>query len=366
MLNRAKVLQALQEVQDGLFLDLKDEIEQAYLCWQKICADDTFAQKVAQAPAHFQLPLWQGNINQIFPVDKAPLDYGALSIDGSQIYPDKHQGTTCYLVNIGSVQLMYGKKAHVKFDSKPYVFVNEESELDQSIELVNCKRQELELKAGLLLGKQIKEIITMPYVVMIDGSLVFWHLQTKDLEVKNYFLSRYIESLEAYYQEKLPIIGYISLPKSKEIVNLLRFALGSQKDKKLFEHIVDSMIMQFFLPPFHCSTIFYTNTPIVQAYPEHLKPCFYFIHCGNEIARVEIPFWLTQDQEYFELITSLICDQAQKGQGYPIALAEAHEQAVVKGPDREFFYYLIQKLGIESQKRIFISQKIMKKRRIGI
>jgi hypothetical protein len=47
-------------------------------------------------------------------------------------------------------------------------------------------------------------------------------------------------------------------------------------------------------------------------------------------------------------------------------LAEAHEQAVVKGPDRELFYQLVNKLGIEQKQRIFCSQKSIKKRRMGI
>jgi hypothetical protein len=62
----------------------------------------------------------------------------------------------------------------------------------------------------------------------------------------------------------------------------------------------------------------------------------------------------------------IIINQAQKGRGYPVCLAEAHEQAVVKGPDREFFYHMIQKIGYDYKQRINISQKSLKKRGIGI
>lgn len=55
-------------------------------------------------------------------------------------------------------------------------------------------------------------------------------------------------------------------------------------------------------------------------------------------------------------------DQACKGNGYPVAIAEAHEQAVVKGPDRDFFYLLINKLAYDEKKRMSLSQKSMKKR----
>jgi hypothetical protein len=62
-------------------------------------------------------------------------------------------------------------------------------------------------------------------------------------------------------------------------------------------------------------------------------------------------------------VASLVLDQCMKGLGYPIALAEAHEQAVVKGPDRDFFYHLIQKMSIEYNKQTFTSLKNQRKLR---
>ena len=46
--------------------------------------------------------------------------------------------------------------------------------------------------------------------------------------------------------------------------------------------------------------------------------------------------------------------------------SDLHEQAVVKGPDREFFYHLIYKIGLESNKNLKASQKSIKKRGIGV
>jgi hypothetical protein len=62
----------------------------------------------------------------------------------------------------------------------------------------------------------------------------------------------------------------------------------------------------------------------------------------------------------------VILDQSIKGRGYPVCLAEAHEQAVVKGPDRDFFYHVLQKVGIEQKQHYVVSQKSLKKRGIGI
>jgi len=42
------------------------------------------------------------------------------------------------------------------------------------------------------------------------------------------------------------------------------------------------------------------------------------------------------------LTHSLVVDQCRRGQGYPVAISEAHEQAVVTGRDRDQFWQLVQ------------------------
>ena len=90
------------------------------------------------------------------------------------------------------------------------------------------------------------------------------------------------------------------------------------------------------------------------------------MHVGDEVIRLEFPEWIAKNNQLVNNICSCILDQTNKGSGYPVCLAEAHEQAVVKGPDREFFYQCIERLGIKCNKKITLSQKISKKRRIGI
>ncbi|GAH84205.1 unnamed protein product, partial [marine sediment metagenome] len=47
------------------------------------------------------------------------------------------------------------------------------------------------------------------------------------------------------------------------------------------------------------------------------------------------------------LAHALILDQCRRGQGYPVALSEAHEQAVVTGADRETFWQLVESLLVD-------------------
>ena len=56
-----------------------------------------------------------------------------------------------------------------------------------------------------------------------------------------------------------------------------------------------------------------------------------------EIARVEVPDWLADDPELLALSRAMLVKQCQLGLGYPVAISEAHEQAVISGHDREEF-----------------------------
>ena len=64
---------------------------------------------------------------------------------------------------------------------------------------------------------------------------------------------------------------------------------------------------------------------------------FYYLNGGAEIARVEVPDWLADDPELLALSHAMLVKQCQLGLGYPVAISEAHEQAVITGHDREEF-----------------------------
>ena len=87
---------------------------------------------------------------------------------------------------------------------------------------------------------------------------------------------------------------------------------------------------------------------------------------GFEVARVEIPEWVAQDAKLLDLVHATVCDQVEKGKGYPIILSEAHEKAVVRGADRELFYRLLSDSYVISGVRSEVSRKNISKRRLLI
>jgi hypothetical protein len=60
---------------------------------------------------------------------------------------------------------------------------------------------------------------------------------------------------------------------------------------------------------------------------------------------------------------SMVLTQVQKGYGYPVTLAEAHNQAVVKGGDRTRFFALLEQEMIRAGlKNVGTSYKEARKR----
>jgi len=65
------------------------------------------------------------------------------------------------------------------------------------------------------------------------------------------------------------------------------------------------------------------------------------VNAGEEIGRVEVPKWVAKNETLLSLTHSLVWDQCQRGQGYPVAISESHEQAVVSAGDRRVFRRLL-------------------------
>lgn len=156
MLDRAKLAKELAHLSDSLFIDLSSEFERARALWDLVSTDENLPKKVNDIQMPRPLPSWSGAINARHAIKQADFSYTILGVDGSQIYPDRHQGMSCFLINIGSVLVSYGSGSRVQFDSVPYVFTGFDDEAMQgSADIINCKRLELELQFGILPPKSI-------------------------------------------------------------------------------------------------------------------------------------------------------------------------------------------------------------------
>ena len=438
MLNREKLSKELFSRVSDLFPDLRDQNDLARKTWEHISTDDAFSHRAQAAQSSFLIPTWQGNLTDTYPV-KSIGDYTVIAVDGSQIYPDRHvSGAGCFLINVGGITLSYGEQSSAVLFSQPHVLLPEDVKFGKfdipfSYDLVDLMREAYELMYTFqqaLLAPRPFFSIQSPFakgfggpletnggteklyeneasgsetnrssrvsplgdvsretnsneerlVCLIDGTLIFWTLEGKQPEVKKYFLSQYLKYLDALYEERIPVAGYISMPKSRELVNLIKLGLcrftvadciACHKTYddfpcKQVDHVLDTHVAKYFLREHERTTVFYSTSKIVESYPDHLKPAFVYMDVGTEIVRIEIPAWIAQDTEVLDLVCAVAFDQSTKGNGYPVCVAEAHEQAVVKGSDRTFFYHLLQKISMEKQRHLRYSPKAIKKRGIGV
>jgi hypothetical protein len=368
MLDRALLAQALEAVASDLFMQHTQELDAIYALWQQIAHDSTLVYRVrGQAP--WAVPWWSGTLGQTIPINRFAADYCAGGIDGSQIYPDRHEGSACFLINIGSVVIQYGASPVVQMRSQPFVFAGHKtgSEYATTADRVDCLRQAYELAASAQLGSMRS---VQPTSMLFDGSLLFWHVVHQEPGLKARTMADY-----AAYLEQLPnlyetVAWYTSLPKSKDIVSILRVVVAQEPSLHHLEsHIAsmhDTQLLAWSLAPGTRTTVFTITHELSDLYPTTMKPHFFYMHTGVEIVRIEIPAYVALDEHKVNLLAALLADQVDKGRGYPVLLAEAHEQAVVKGPDRDFFYHLLTKMIVAHAFERVVSQKSMKKRLLSV
>ena len=361
MLNRSKLFKKVEDISDKIFFDLSNELNIALKAWQIIVNDDNFQQKLQEINSPWLLPKWSENLETKYKSDLDLNSYEIIGIDGSQVYPDRHQGSSAFLINVGAVKLSYSENSKVELFSEPHVFVADDLE-DLSInDYVDCLREEFEFNLGLELSQKNRLLI-------FDGSLIFWHLMSKDNNLKNYFLPKYLDIFKKLHENKILYCSYISLPKNKELINLIRMQLSDfnpdQYLTKVVDKISDADLMSLLLEKNERTIVFENQAQILKFYPDELKPHYFYLNVGDEIARVEVPAWIALDKAKIDYIQTIILDQSEKGGGYPVVLSEAHEQAVIKSLDRFYFYELLSKLGFNRKFNINISKKAFKKRQM--
>ena len=303
-----------------------------------------------------------------------PSDWQVAAVDGSHIDVDRHLPVACFLVNLGGCVLTYGGQPDATFFSQPRL-ATESADL-HLVDPGNPAQEEAVTGALLGLIRTIEELERLaqvaselsqdlPALVLVDGSLVLWGLSgqgyrpfVRDAIIGGRLLPALKRLQELAAGRQLSLAAYVSLPRSTEVMNAIRSCLcphdlpycrtscGSRRSAcspcNLSNQLLDRELFQRLLPPGHRSPVYRTNSSVPREYyGKDQQVYFYYLHGGEEIARVEVPRWVAEDESLLALGHSLILDQCQRGQGYPVAISEAHEQAVVHTSDRMTFKRLV-------------------------
>lgn len=330
-------------------------------------------------------------------ISAPPKAHTVFATDGSQIAPSHHEIAYCYLINVGRIMLHYGQSLHPLLDNIPEVFYRSEDLYIarkwgiRTEEWMGYCRTASE--AQMLAEMACKWVLppgshaNIPNVAMVDGSLVYWFLENIPLEARERILIPVLEAWRNLRETNIPLIGYISSTRSIDAVHYLRLAAcphatpdcstycldqktGDRRPEfletlpcQIIEPIRDKTLWEHQLKPGERSGIWQSTSRILQMYPDSEKVCFCYVHVGAEVARVEFPRWLAEDPQKLDQTLGILLGQVHKGYGYPVAIAEAHNQAVVRGGDRARFFALLEQQMVKAGlKNVGVSYKETRKR----
>ena len=308
--------------------------------------------------------------------DGTPDVYTALATDGSQIPLDRHAVAPCYLINVGQIALHYGTGERPTLASQATLHYTEEDlyqsedggdPVPLSDKIVNNRRL---LAESAALAALIETHKGRDAIALVDDPLIVWTPQGESEAEQKRIIDGFCEMLSAGQTYNTPVAGYVSRPAHKDVVGALRLTLcepgcshipkdvcaglASLTDVQLFSHLLPR--------PGDRSPVFGSTNPSLKLYPNDQKIAFFYLNAGGEIARVEIPAWVSEDADLTAQVHRLAFDQARKGQGYPIALAEAHERAIVRGPEREAFFRLVENAFVRENLPALQTRKALSKR----
>jgi NurA domain len=312
-----------------------------------------------------------------------PAAHTVLATDGSQIAPNHHEIAYCYLINIGRVMLHYGQSLHPLLDSLPEVFYRPEDLYEsrkwgiRTEEWMGYRRTVSEAEALADLSEyataQQTPLFnsTLPSLAMVDGSLIYWFLDGLPNEARDRILPPILAAWKRLRAARVPLMGYLSASRSSESLNFLRLPACPYAEPncythcphdlsasdaptpdrtpcQVFEPLRDTILWSSLLQPGERGPLWRSSSPILHWYDTPNRVYFCHVNVGSEIARIDMPAWVAEDRALCDSALSLMLAQVQKGYGYPVTLAEAHNQAVVRGGDRSRFFGLLEQQMIKA------------------
>ncbi len=302
------------------------------------------------------------------PAPLTPANFSIAAADGSAIPPDRHSPLRYYVINNGYVVLTYGVHPDAVLDSTGSLYFKDE---DLYIE---SQSQRIPVDGARLgLKMQVEEIKTLlhaasmaslPAVALRDGSLIMWRLHGEEKTVQTHFLKEFMSCLDEFQRSSFPVASYISYPNGLDVANALRVwlcptetpdcqhcplndelrelcvYLGTARDRHLFAGL---------LATGERSDVFESSSAILEAYQGH-RIRFFYINVGGEIARLEAPAWVTDDEAMLNLLHAVVMDQCRRSGSYlsyPPSLMEAHEQAVITTAERRLVQEIVEQAMVE-------------------
>lgn len=296
-----------------------------------------------------------------------------LAVDGSQITPVKD-----YAVPVGAVQVGWFINYHradrqyekdIDFEIlAPQDLVAEggsvnDSELLFADRLVNQERflRECDKLCELMERHQDLPDIEKP-LCFFDGSFIVSFAGQMSDERGAPYVQSMQKLLRISKKTRVPLIGYVDNPYSRDIVTLMGYLLMSQSDAvpgtdaSLLSRELPTDRWGVRSPLFICARAdALTREDKKRAARGQGRAGFYkdvaftYMRLAQDQppARIEVPLWLYEEGRADEIL-DLVRAECIVGTGYPYAIETADALAVISQQDRQRFYSIYQQLADEN------------------
>ncbi len=297
-----------------------------------------------------------------------------IAVDGSQVYPNRHDIAPYFLINIGSIVLRQGTGEAPQVATEPAIYYEDEDLYDSAgrlrpPEYVNALRTRMELDCLVALAEAERRALggdlDHPIVALTDGPLLPWQSQRRrsgpeDLESDPQFL-HFVEQLDRLCTLHVIPLGYVDRPSSANLLRTLELtALPLEKiDRRAvrsgdFRLMSDRRLLDD-LQPNERSGLFASTTELnerlsrARGEQSGYQVVFFYVNVAAParegarpgarlhpaVVRVDVPAWdwLLNDPAALDTVQqALYADCALTR--YPYTLARAHELAVVGDVER--------------------------------
>lgn len=294
----------------------------------------------SQSKLYLAKPLQEDPLRS-FPAPALPTEYTLITADGSQVVPNRHRALQFGLINIGMLTVSFGsgqppeiKLVSELLDHKE--IINEDNNLVSEDDIALMR----DLRERILIRDEITPILTRPILTITDGPLdIFYRGEIQGRKTQD--AQRQVFQLDLQLQQEgILSAGYIDKPGSSMLHSMLEVykevgVVPRQEPEK--RRISDRLLLGNRINPGERSAVFEIISKRRGDPVERMRVAFFYLNVSTVpdhpwLARVEIPYWISQQPELVGLIHAILFADAQvlDSHPYPYSLHRAHELAVVK------------------------------------
>lgn len=271
-----------------------------------------------------------------------------VSVDGSQILPDRHAPFVYYLINTGAIVYHHGSAVAPDTYSTPWLEFPLENEISDyrfsSPASVSIERDQAEI-AELARQTEAHQRLDGPLLAIMDQRLLYVPIGELAPQFKEKVIKEWQAEMRKIKKAGGLLVGYIDRPAKSSVLAMLRtihpdWDAGEPDSLGDWDGLTDADLFGKLLKPGERSIVFaevsHANTRFKKAGRDN-EICFFYLNSaqfGSNIARVDLPLWVAEDETAVQTVHELIIDQCQILGRYPYVLTRADELAVVGKQDQ--------------------------------